>query len=93
MTGRIVDAAEAQALGLVTRVCDDPIAEAKAFAAQLALKNPAAVRANKKMVDAVWGESDEALKIEAELQADIIGTPNQMEAVMAEMQKRAPVWK
>ncbi|MEM7441099.1 MAG: crotonase/enoyl-CoA hydratase family protein [Pseudomonadota bacterium] len=93
MTGRIVDADEALSLGLVTRVCDDPLAQARAYAKMLSLKNPEAVRANKQMINAVWGAGDDALRMEADLQADIIGSANQMEAVMSEMQKRAPVWK
>lgn len=90
MTGRIVAAQEALQLGLVTRVCEDPIAAARAYARDLTLRNPEAIRANKKLVDAVWGAGDDGLQLEAELQAAIIGGPNQMEAVMAEIQKRKP---
>lgn len=89
MTGRIVDAPEALALNLITRIEEDPIEAARAYARMLCDKNPEAIRGNKRMVDAVWG-TDAGLVLEAELQADIIGGPNQMEAVMAEMQGRKP---
>lgn len=89
MTGRILDAAEALSLGLVTRVADDPLTAAHAFASDLAARSPDAVQASKKLVEAAWTTPD-ALALEAQLQADLMGSPNQMEAVMAGMQKRAP---
>ncbi|HEY1281405.1 MAG TPA: enoyl-CoA hydratase/isomerase family protein [Acidimicrobiales bacterium] len=50
LTGRLVDAAEALALGLVSRCCDDVVAEAVAFAATLAAAPPAAVAATRRNV-------------------------------------------
>jgi len=89
MTARILDAAETAALGLVTRLCDDPLAAARAFAADLAARSPDAVQAAKRLVEQTWAqEKGVGLKLEAELQARIIGAPNQVEAVMATMQKR-----
>ena len=35
----------------------------------------------------------EGLRLEAELQAEVIGMPNQLEAVMANLQKRRPAFK
>jgi enoyl-CoA hydratase/carnithine racemase len=46
-TGRTVDAAEADRVGLVTRVVDDPLAAAHALAARIAAVNPDAIRADK----------------------------------------------
>ena len=90
MTARIVGAEEALSLGLVTRVCDNPLEEARAYARALTLRNPEAIRATKTLVDETWTAGDAALELEGELQAQIIGGANQMEAVMAEMQKREP---
>ncbi len=90
MTGRIFNADEALSLGLLTRIETDPLAAAHAFAKELAEKSPAAVRASKKLVDGSWGGGPEGLKLEAVLQAPIIGSANQIEAVMAGMQKRPP---
>lgn len=90
MTGRVLDATEAASLGIVTRLADDPLQAAQAMAADLAAKSPDAIRAGKQLVDAAWATDPATLALEAELQAQIMGAPNQMEAVMAQMQKRAP---
>ena len=90
MTGRVLDANEAQSLGLITRIADDPLAAALEFAQALSTKSPDALKAAKKLVNGTWGCGDAGLKLEAELQAAIIGQPNQMEMVMATLAKRAP---
>ena len=89
MTGRILDAQEALSLGLVTRTATDPHAAARAMAADLAARSPDAVAAAKRLVEAAWDTPD-ALALEAELQAALMGSPNQMEVVMAGLQKRKP---
>ncbi len=94
MTGRVFGAEEALALGLVTRIDSDPVAAAGAMALELAARSPDAVRAAKRLVDASWAaRAGEALALEARLQAGIIGGANQIEAVMANMQKRPPAFK
>lgn len=93
-TGRIVDAQEALELGLVTRVCDDPLGEALKTAHLIALKSPHAIRFGKRLLNDAWRRDDrEGLAQEADLQRTLIGSPNQMEAVMANMQKREPKFK
>ncbi|MBU2645994.1 crotonase/enoyl-CoA hydratase family protein, partial [bacterium] len=42
-TGRIVEAVEAAELGLVTRICADPLVEAETLARQIAEKSPDAI--------------------------------------------------
>lgn len=93
MTARVMSGQEALAEGLVTRVEDDPQAAAMRFAEELAARSPDAVRASKALVDGLWGQAGDGLQLEAELQAGLIGAPNQIETVMAQMQKRAPVYK
>ncbi len=93
MTARVLSGEEALAEGLVTRVEGDPHGAAIAFAEELAARSPDAVRASKALVDALWGQAGDGLRLEAELQAALMGAPNQMETVMAQMQKRAPVYK
>ncbi|HEY8002756.1 MAG TPA: crotonase/enoyl-CoA hydratase family protein [Phenylobacterium sp.] len=90
-TGRIFDGAEAVAMGLATRVCADPRAEALALAAEIASKNPQAIRAGKRLLN-LMGEGDQhaILLAESKEQGALIGSPNQVEAVMANLQKRAP---
>lgn len=90
LTGRKLSGTEAAALGLVTRVAEDPRAEAMALAREIAGRNPDATRSIKQMMEANFGApAREALAREAELQMKIIGTKNHMEAMMARMQKRA----
>lgn len=91
MTGRILEAQEALDLGLLTRIAADPLAAARAMAADLAGRSPDALAASKALVDQGWTlPPGEGLGLEARLQAAIIGGPNQIEMVMANMQKRAP---
>jgi len=91
MTARIIDATEALSLGLITRLCDNPLDEARDYAANLAARAPGAIQGCKRLVEKSWAaEPPYGLALEAEIQADIIASPNQIEAVMANMQKRAP---
>lgn len=91
MSARILAADEAAALGLLTRIVTDPMAAARAMATDLAARSPDALAAAKRLVEAGWTLPPGAgLALEARLQAEIIGGPNQIEAVMAGMAKRAP---
>jgi len=93
-TARVVDGEEALKLGLVTRVVADPLAEAKVTAEAIAGRSPHAVRAAKRLYDAAPELSvKEAFLLETELQVALLGSPNQMEAVMAKMQKREPSFR
>jgi enoyl-CoA hydratase/carnithine racemase len=83
-TGRIVSGAEAAALGLVTRVADHPLLAARELAAAIAARSPDAVRRAKRLYDASWtGAAADTLALEAELQLELIGSPNQLAAVAA----------
>jgi enoyl-CoA hydratase/carnithine racemase len=93
-TGRKVGGHEAVALGLATRVEADPLAAARATAREIARRSPDAIRADKRLFDAAYtGSYEEGLRLEEEIQREVIGKPNQLEAVMAGMQKRAPVFR
>ena len=92
-TGRIFDGEEAARIGVATRVCADPRAEALALAAEIAGKSPTAIRAAKRLLDMVADADQHAiLKAESVEQAALIGSPNQVEAVMSNMQKRAAAY-
>lgn len=94
MTARILSGQEAYDLGLVTRLAEDPHAEALALAEALAARSPDAIGAAKQLVDTLWGRDPARdLALEAGLQAGLIGAPNQVEAVMANMQKRPPKYR
>ncbi len=90
-TGRIVSGSEAVALGLATRVSDDPRAAALALAREIAEKSPHAIRAAKQLLDASGQLGVEAgLALEESLQRSLIGQPNQVEAIRSNLEKRAP---
>ena len=90
-TNREFSGEEAQVLGLATHVTDDPLAKAKEIAATIAQRNPDAVRAAKRLHNRLYDErGEDLLMAESEEQAAIIRQPNQIEAVMAGMAKRAP---
>ncbi len=90
-TGKVFSGIEAQEYGFATRVCEDPRAEALATAREIAAKSPHAIRAAKRLLNLAL-ESDPAtiLRAETEEQVALIASPNQIEAVMSNMQKRAP---
>src|SRR5262245_50182467 len=90
-TARVVSGAEAKELRLATHVSADPRAEALALAREIAGRSPDAVRAAKRLLNAaLLGSVADGLRLEAELQATLVGRPNQLEAVKANLEKREP---
>lgn len=87
-----VGANEAVEMGLVTELAADPVAAAMELAGKLALKSPSAIRAAKRLIAVAESGADEAAVLleESREQADLIGKPHQVEAIMANLQKRAP---
>ncbi|ROU02154.1 crotonase/enoyl-CoA hydratase family protein [Marinobacter sp. R17] len=82
MTARRFNGEEAKAMGLVTRVCDDPVAEAYAFADTLAQQSPDAVAAAKLLFNRAWQADDKtSLDWETRLQKKIIARANQRTAI------------
>jgi len=92
-TGRIFSGEEAFAYGFATRVCADPRAEALAVAHEIAGKNPDAVRASKRLLNAAAiTDPASGLIQESVEQIALIGSSNQVEAVRANLEKRAPAF-
>src|SRR5712672_2328398 len=89
-TGRIFSAQEAMSYGLATRICDDPRAAAFEVAREIAGKSPEAIRAAKRMLNKLSVDPGPALLAESIEQQKLLGSPNQTEAVRANMEKRAP---
>jgi enoyl-CoA hydratase/carnithine racemase len=90
-TARIVSGSEAVALGLATRVADDPRAEAMRLAREIAGKNPHAIRGSKALLNMAGTVSlADGFRAEERTIRSLIGTPNQVEAVRANLEKRAP---
>ena len=89
-TGRMVDAAEADRIGLVTRIVDDPLAAAHTLAARIAAVNPDATRASKGLLRQSHSPIEDGLAAERAAMAAIMGSPNQREAATAGLEKRRP---
>ncbi len=90
-TGRMVTGEEAVALGLCTRLADDPRAEALALAAEIAAKSPDAIRAAKRLFNQASQVSlAEGFAAERQEISRLIGSPNQVEQVKAFFEKRGP---
>ena len=93
-TGRIMSGAEAAALGLVTRTAEDPLEEAMTLAKEIASRSPDAVRAGKRLLEQSWrADPATGLGLEVKLQGALVGARNQVEAVKANFENRAPAFK
>jgi enoyl-CoA hydratase/carnithine racemase len=92
-TGRNVSGEEAVRLGLCTRLSDSPRDDALALARELATKSPHALRGSKHLLDQSGTVPlAEQLADERRTIGSLIGTPNQVEAVTAFFEKRAPAF-
>lgn len=87
-----IGAEEAARIGLVTELSEDPLAAAMDLAGQLTLKSPSGLRAAKRLIAFAESGADEAAVLieESREQVDLIGKPDQVEVIMANMQKRSP---
>lgn len=92
-TARIFSAEEALGYGLATRLEADPRTAALATAREIAAFSPHAIRAAKRLLNqAVACDAREGLITETMEQKALLGSPNQMEAVRANLEKRVPNW-
>lgn len=90
-TGRIVSGREAGELGLATHVTENPREAAFELASEIATQSPDAIRAAKALLNGSReGDTEAGLRLEEELQKQLIGSPNQVEAVRANLERRAP---
>ena len=88
-TGRLLSGSQADELGLVTHVDEQPFEAARRLAAEIAAKSPDAIRGAKRLFDDAWtGSAQESLALEAEIQLGLVGSPNQLAALAAGAQKR-----
>lgn len=92
-TGRQITGEEAHALGLATRLSDDPLADAHALAAEIAAKSPHAIRGAKQLFEASGRiPLADQYALERSTIGSVIGRPNQVEAVTAFFEKRPAVF-
>lgn len=88
-TGRRFSGEEALEYGFATRVEADPLAAALQTAREIADKSPSAIEASKRLLNAaVYAGEEEGLVLESVEQDVLISSPNQIEAVMSQMEKR-----
>jgi enoyl-CoA hydratase/carnithine racemase len=94
-TGRMISGEEAVALGLCTRLADDPRADAATLAAEIASKSPVAVRHAKRLLSLSSTPGRTAVEQfldERTTMASLIGSADNVEAVTAYFEKRDPVY-
>lgn len=90
-TARVFSGREAKELGIATRVSDTPYDDAMALAREIAGRSPDAVRAAKQLINGLVNQGAGAqFAAERQYIGSLIGRPNQVEAVMAGFEKRAP---
>lgn len=88
-TGRMLTGEEAASLGLATHLSDDPHADAVALAQEIAGKNPTAIRGIKALLTAAGTRPlRDSFIDESQRMGELIGSPNQIEAVMAYLEQR-----
>ncbi|WP_288413922.1 crotonase/enoyl-CoA hydratase family protein [uncultured Sphingomonas sp.] len=93
-SAREFTAEEALRAGFVTRLSDDPHGAAMVLARAIAARSPDAVRAAKRMANlADEADAGTILAAESAEQQALLGTPNQVEAVRAGMERRAAVFR
>jgi len=93
-TAREFDGEEALRHGFVTRLSEDPLGEAMMLAREITARNPHAIQGSKRLYNlAADADAAAVLHAETEEQLKVIRTPNQVEQVRANMEKRAAVFE
>jgi len=96
LTGRLIDAAEAERIGLVTRVvpAGQALAVAREIGAEIALRGPLAVREAKRLIDAAPDTSiDDGLAAELEASLRVFASDDLLEGATAFLAKRDPHYR
>ena len=90
-TARMFGGREAFDLGLVTRLSDNPYDDAMAMAREIAGRSPGAVQGSKELFNRMFVEgAAEQFAAERRIIGEQIGSPNQVEAIMSNMEQRTP---
>lgn len=94
LTGDLISAEEALALGFLNYVTDDYMGKAMEIAEKIAANGPIAVKAIRRSARACLGLPEmQALKLETEISAPVFKTEDAQEGPRAFMEKRKPVYK
>ncbi len=93
MTARMFDGREAFSLGLATKLSETPYDDAMAMAHEIAAKSPEAIRGAKALIGGLYNKgAAEQFAAERRTISALVGLPNQVEAVMANFEKRPPIF-
>lgn len=95
LTGRVIDAAEAYRLGLVTEIvpAESLMDRARGIAAELIAASPTAIAQTKKLLISFDHAAIRAeLEVAIETNADIRSTPDFREGITSFLEKRPPKW-
>ena len=88
-TARMVGGREAFELGLCTRLSEQPYDDAIELARDIAARSPGAIRGSKALFNNMFTEgAADQFALERRLIGEQIGSPNQVEAIMSNMEKR-----
>ena len=96
LTGRIIDAPEAERIGLVSRVvpAGQAVAAATEIANEIAQRGPLAVREVKRLIEAAWVTPlDEGLAAEIDASERVSSSADMLEGARAFLGKRQPSYK
>lgn len=96
LTGAVLDAREAERIGLVNRVvpAGEAVAAAHAIASEIAERGPVAVREAKRLLD-LAPDTDLAAGLDAEIEASVrvFASDDMLEGATAFLEKRQPVYR
>lgn len=96
LTGRIIDAHEAERIGLVSRVAPagEAVATARAIGEEIAQRGPLAVREVKRLIDlSVDTAIDEGIAAEVDASERVFNSTDMLEGARAFFEKRPPQYK
>jgi len=92
-TARVFDGREALALGLATVLSEAPHESAMAMAREIAGRSPDSIRGAKELLNGLFNQNAaQQFAEERRVISSMIGQPNQIEAVMANFEKRPPAF-
>jgi enoyl-CoA hydratase len=96
LTGAVLDATEAERIGLVNRVvpAGEAVAAARAIGEEIALRGPLAVREAKRLLDAATETTlEDGLALELEASVRVFATDDVAEGASSFLEKRQPTYR
>lgn len=91
LTGRSITGEEALRLGIATLISERPLEDAITCAREIADKNPDAVKRAKWLLNfTTRANVEDGIEAEHRILEEVVGQPNQLEAVAAFFEKRVP---